>query len=231
MSQLIWSDEFNYFGKPSNDWTQEIGNNNGYNYESQYYTDFNANVNGKYLTILTERKNYLGFNYTSSRLVSKKNFTYGIFEMRAKLPKGRGTWPAFWLLIENFTFIKNYVEIDIMEHVGFNPNNIVSAIHYKAYSKTYSKDAAKKINDSFDTFNTYKLDWNSQRIIIYVNNQEYLYYPNHNNTWSFDKPMNIIINNAVGGTWGGKHGIDNSIFPTKYAIDYIRVYAANESIA
>lgn len=235
-AQVVWSEEFNYYGKPSSEWTQEIGNgNNGWgNQEAQYYTDFNANSDGQFLNILSERKDYNGFRYTSSRLISKRNFTYGVIEMRAKLPKGRGVWPAFWLLSANRPL--NWPsdgEIDIMEHVGWDVNNIHAAIHCKSFFAGSCITSKININDPYNTFHTYKLDWNSKRLRIYVDDKEYFYYPNDNknnkDTWPFNGPMNIILNNAVGGSWGGQYGIDDSIFPTKYVIDYVRVYAANNN--
>jgi hypothetical protein len=121
--ELIWGDEFNYEGKPSaQEWGYDIGNgpNVGWgNGELEYYTDRNANVSSGYLTIEAKKEEIDGFKYTSSRIVSKKSFKYGIFEIRAKLPRGSGTWPAFWLLsdIKPSNWPENG-EIDVLEHIG-----------------------------------------------------------------------------------------------------------------
>ncbi len=97
--QLLWSDEFDYTGVPNpNEWTQELGGNGWGNNELQYYSDNNAHVNDGNLVIISKKENMANMQYTSARLISKKNFKYGIIEYRAKLPKGLGTWPAFWLL-------------------------------------------------------------------------------------------------------------------------------------
>ena len=95
--QLLWSDEFDYLGPPDqNEWTQETGGNGWGNNELQYYTTNNARAYNGELTITSKKENYGNMKYTSSRLISKKKFRYGIIEYRAKLPKGKGSWPAFW---------------------------------------------------------------------------------------------------------------------------------------
>jgi len=224
-----WSDEFNYNGQPNpNEWIHEIGNNHGNNHEAQWYTDStaNSNVANGFLTITALKQNQNGFKYTSARLVTKRTFTYGVFEMRAKLPKGRGTWPAFWLVGQGKW--PDNGELDIMEHVGYNPNVIQSTIHCKRSFGGNGKHGVVKASDVFDTFHTYKMDWNSKRVIFYFDNQVVFQYNNDNahnkDTWPFDGPMKLILNSAIGGDWGGQKGIDDSIFPAHYVIDYVRVH-------
>jgi beta-glucanase (GH16 family) len=156
-----------------------------------------------------------------------------VIEMSAKLPKGRGTWSAFWLLSANRPL--NWPsdgEIDIMEAVGYevNPSKVYGSIHCHDFFGGNSKTQNTPINDPYNSFHTYKVDWNSKRINYYVDNNLYFTYNNPNrghNSWPFDGPMNIILNNAIGGGWGGQQGVDDSIFPTQYVIDYVRVYAPN----
>jgi beta-glucanase (GH16 family) len=233
---ILWSDEFNYNGVPNSNWIPDIGGGGWGNNELEYYTNnLNTNVSSGYLKINTLKQSYGGRNYTSARLVSSRNFTYGVFEMRAKLPKGRGTWPAFWLLSAKrpLQWPLNG-EIDIMEAVGFETSpNIYATIHCQSFYGANGKGNHIAIADPYNTFHTYKADWNSQRIKFYVDNQLYFTYSNDNtgnvNTWPFNGPVNIILNNAVGGNWGGAKGVDDSIFPTQYTIDFIRQYAPNKN--
>ena len=219
--KLKFSDEFDYNGQPDpNKWNQETGGNGWGNNELQFYTNQNARVENGFLTIETKMQNWENRQYTSSRLISKTAFKYGIFEMRAKLPQGRGTWPAFWLL--NTANIKwpETGELDILEHVGYDPGVIHANIHCKKYNHMIgtNKGNSIRISNPFDQFHTYKLDWNAERVIFYVDDIQYFSYANTEKTyeaWPFDLPENILINTAVGGNWGGAKGVDNSIFPQK----------------
>jgi beta-glucanase (GH16 family) len=137
--QLVWSDEFNYSGLPDRSkWGYDVGGHGWGNKELQYYTERrkeNARVENGHLIIEARRDGSESNEYTSARLVSKGkgDWTYGRFEVRAKLPSGRGTWPAIWMLPS----VKSYGgggwpdngEIDIMEHVGFDPNVIHGSAH------------------------------------------------------------------------------------------------------
>ena len=220
--QLVFSEEFDYSGIPKTDnWIQELGGHGWGNNELQYYTDRNAVVANGFLTIESRREDYGGRLYTSSRLISKKAFKYGIFEMRAKIPQGRGSWPAFWLLASKRPL--NWPtdgEIDILEHVGYDPGRIHANIHCQKYNHVLGtgKGNSIVINDPFNQFHIYKLDWNAQRLIFYVDDKQYFVYTKQENTletWPFDMPENIILNTAVGGGWGGAQGIDPNIFPLK----------------
>jgi beta-glucanase (GH16 family) len=232
--QLIWSDEFNYLGAPnSNDWNQELGGHGWGNNELQYYSDKNAQVYNGLLTIESKKENLNNMRYTSTRLVSKKKFKYGIIEYRAKLPKGRGTWPAFWLLASKRPL--NWPgdgEIDIMEHVGYDPNIVHATIHTTKYNHMIGtqKFNKVKINNVFDEFHTYSLDWNANRLRFYIDDVEIFTYTKENNanqdSWPFDNEMNIIINTAIGGNWGGVQGVDDSVFPAVHVVDYVRHYAS-----
>ena len=186
---ILWSDEFNYNGVPNSNWIPDIGGGGWGNNELQYYTNnLNTNVSSGYLTINTLKQSYGGRNYTSARLVSSRNFTYGVFEMRAKLPKGRGTWPAFWLLSAKrpLQWPLNG-EIDIMEAVGFETSpNIYATIHCQSFYGANGKGNHIAIADPYNTFHTYKADWNSQRIKFYTDNQLYFTYSNDNTQYTID---------------------------------------------
>jgi beta-glucanase (GH16 family) len=199
----------------------------------QYYTDNNQNIeiSQGMLTIHTRKEFKFNKQYTSARLLSKRKFRYGIFEMRAKLPYGRGTWPAFWLLAANRPL--NWPrdgEIDIMEHLGFEMNVVHATIHCQNFNHMIGTQIGKstKVNDVSNQFHLYQLYWSNNKIEVYVDNKLFYTYTKPANanydSWPFDNEFNIILNTAVGGNWGGVKGIDDSIFPQKYIIDYVKIY-------
>lgn len=236
--ELVWSDEFNYEGYPNpQKWGYDIGDNGWGNNEKQYYSARleNARVENGKLIIEARRDNWNGKEYTSARLVTrgKGDWTYGRFEIRAKLPKGRGTWPAIWMLptvwnLGNGSWPDNG-EIDIMEHVGYDPGVIHGSIHCNKYYWRIGtqKTATIKVPDCTDTFHNYVLEWNKDEIKIFVDDKQYFSFKNEGKGWEywpFFKDFHLILNIAIGGDWGGAQGIDNSIFPQKMEIEYVRVY-------
>ena len=238
--KLSWSEEFNYTGLPDTTiWNYSVGGKGYGNNELQYYTEADTNnavvKNGKlFITALKQSKEKN--NYTSARLFSKDKaeFTYGRIEVRAKLPAGRGTWPAIWMLGKNraTTNWPECGEIDIMEHVGYDPDSIHGTIHTKAYNhiKGTQKGKAIFIKNPYSEFNTYAIEWTPEKIDFLVNDVVYNHIKNeHLSTaeWPFDQPFYLILNLAVGGNWGGKKGIDDSVFPATMEVDYIRVYQQN----
>ncbi|MFD1631881.1 glycoside hydrolase family 16 protein [Pseudopedobacter beijingensis] len=233
-----WSDEFDYTGKPDNTkWSYDIGGDGWYNNEKQYYTNLEENVkveDGK-LKITALHKSFGGESYTSGKLITKNkyDFLYGRVEVRLKVPVGRGTWPAVWMLpTDNFYgYWPNSGEIDIMEHVGYQPNNIHITIHNKAANAKENLGQVvnkyKLIPTAISDFHVYHVDWTPEAIRGYIDNELLLEYRNDGKgfeTWPFDKPFYLLMNLAIGGDWGGIEGIDNTVFPSVYEIDYVRVY-------
>ncbi len=209
------------------------------NNESQYYTDKPKNVriqNGK-LIIEAHKEPYQGSNYTSARIKTKNSWKYGRFEIRAKLPPGKGTWSALWALPTDWEY-GNWPlsgEIDIMEHVGYDKDVIVTSLHNAALSggKIGGSDQHRyvKQRNACEEFNNYILEWNEKEIKIMVNDKVSLRYPKQEKNWAkwpFDKRFHLIFNIAIGGNWGGAKGIDDSIFPSKMEIDYVKVFSKNE---
>lgn len=235
--KLVWSDEFNENGLPdSSAWSYAVGGKGYGNNELQYYTHADTNnvfiKNGK-LHIRTLKQTKDNNAYTSARLISsgKQNFTYGRIEVRAKLPKGRGTWPAIWMLSEDIAKVgwPACGEIDIMEHVGYDSGQIHGTIHSTAYNhmKDTQKGKSISIENVFDQFHNYSVEWTKEKIDFYVDDQLYNTIINEHLSsaeWPFDKPFYIILNVAVGGNWGGQKGVDDSIFPATMEVDYVRVY-------
>lgn len=232
---LIWSDEFNYKGLPdSTKWNYDVGGDGYGNNEAQFYTKSrleNARVENGNLIIEARKENWEKNKYTSARLLTKGKFSfqYGTVEVRAKLPKGRGTWPAIWMMSENMKKWPDDGELDIMEHIGFNQGYIHASVHTKKYNHIIGtqKTDTLIVKDASEKFHVYKADWTPEKIDVYIDDQKFFTYENKEKTyeaWPFDQPYFIILNLAVGGFWGGKEGIDDTIFPQKYEIDYVRVY-------
>lgn len=233
--QLVWSDEFNYTGLPdSSKWNYEVGGHGWGNQELQYYTEKvaeNARVENGLLLIEARKENKEGMKYTSARLVTKGKgeWQYGKIEVKAKLPAGRGTWPAIWML--GATTPLNWPddgEIDIMEHVGFDEGTIHGSVHCKKYYHSIGtqKTATVKVPDCTENFHVYAVEWSADSVKVSIDDNTYFRFANERSgydAWPFDNKMFLLLNVAVGG-WGGQKGIDDSIFPKRMEIDYVRVY-------
>ena len=247
--KLVWSDEFEYAGLPdSSRWSYDVGGHGWGNGEEQFYTQGrlqNARVESGVLTIEARREYKEGRPYTSARLVTKGkgDWTYGRFEVRARLPSGRGTWPAIWMLASQDTYGQNYWpdngEIDIMEHVGHDPDVVHATVHTRAYHHSIGtqRSAQQRVPGAREAFHTYSIEWTSEEIRGYVDTTHYYTFKNErlNNEqadfrqWPFDRPFHLVLNVAVGGMWGGVQGIDHAIWPQKMEVDYVRVYQLVES--
>lgn len=234
--KLVWQDEFNYQGLPDKTkWNYDTGGHGWGNGEAQYYTANrleNARVE-KGCLVIEARKEAIGNNaYTSARLVTKGkgDWTYGHIDVRAKLPRGKGTWPAIWMLGSATPLHwPDDGEIDIMEEVGYDPGVIHASAHTKKYNHKIGtqKTAITQVPDCSDAFHVYSLDWDAESITMLIDQKPYFHFTNEhtgNDAWPFHKPFHLLLNIAVGGFWGGKEGIDDSVFPQKMEIDYVRVY-------
>ncbi len=254
--QLVWSDEFNYQGKPdSTKWSYDIWPARKVNDEDQTYTDRLKNVevkNGN-LVITAYKEDYNNANYTSGRIHSqgKGDFLYGRAEVRAKLPAGQGTWSAIWMLPSNpFKYSTscaqdddwqgsstcdawpNSGEIDIMEHVGYDMQTIHGTVHNKAYywANWEQRKASIEGENVEQAFHLYSIEWTPNDITVFFDDTPYFYYSNESTgwqAWPYDHPYHVILNLAIGGAWGRAGGpIDDSIFPVAMEIDYVRVFKA-----
>lgn len=242
--QLVWSDEFNSFNSAT--WNHEVGGGGFGNSEREYYTNgqntsiqFDAAANSNVLVLEARKENPANYNcwygrceYTSSRLNTsgKKTFQYGRIEARMKLPQTQGIWPAFWMLGNDIGSVgwPQCGEIDIMEHVGFEPVTTHGAIHGPGYSGNTPFIGANYLNEAVNAnYHVYAVEWNSTSIKYFVDGN--LFYQvtkaqvQTYGNWVYDHPMFIILNVAVGGGWPGSPD-GTSTFPQRMLVDYIRVY-------
>jgi beta-glucanase (GH16 family) len=234
--KLIWSDEFGYDGLPdSTKWNYDVGGHGWGNNELQFYTKQrleNAKVEKGYLIIEARKEQWEGKNYTSARLITKgkADWQYGKIEVRARLPKGLGTWPAIWML-GSTTPLRwpDDGEIDIMEHVGYDQGRVHGSVHCKKYYHSIGtqKTAQVMVEDCSEKFHVYGVEWNKDSVKVSVDEKTFFRFGNERSgydAWPFDNKMHLLLNIAVGGNWGGQKGVDENIWPQKMEIDYVRVY-------
>ncbi|WP_422356612.1 glycoside hydrolase family 16 protein [Roseivirga pacifica] len=236
----IWQDEFDGDTLDESKWTAYVGDGCpqicGFgNHELQYYTDSPENVkleDGK--LVITARKDSMKNSaYTSAKLVTqhKGDWKYGRIEVRAKIPSGKGNWPAIWMLPTKNSYggWPRSGEIDIMEHVGYDQGNMHGTVHTESFNhiKGTQKGDSIQIADISDKFHVYAIEWSANKIDFFMDDEHYHTFENTGNgpdDWPFDQPFYLILNLAVGGDWGGKYGVANDIFPNRYEIDYVRVF-------
>jgi len=248
------NDEFNYEGKPDpNKWSYDIWPARKVNSEDQAYTDNLKNVQVKdgNLVITAYKEVLDDAQYTSGRIHSqgKGDFLYGRVDVRAKLPAGQGTWSAIWMLpstpFKYSTTCKenedwqgsatcdawpNSGEIDIMEHVGYDMQTIHGTVHNKAYywANWEQRKASIEGKDVDKAFHLYSIEWTPTDITVFFDNTPYFFYSNESTgwrAWPYDHPYHLILNLAIGGSWGTAGGpIDDSIFPVSMEVDYVRIF-------
>lgn len=236
----VWGDEFNTPGLPdSTKWDYEIGMLR--NEELQYYTkrSENARIQDTTLIIEARKENYMGAAYTSASLISKYkgDWLYGKFEFSAKVPGGKGTWPAIWMMPSESTYggWPKSGEIDIMEYVGMNPDDLYFTVHYEGTDGSGHQSSGFKTTSIKQPYNQYikfSMIWSPTKIEWYANDKKYFTYNKTtigSKKWPFDKMFYLILNLAYGGTWGGQNGVDDTKLPHKFYIDYVRVFQLQET--
>ena len=233
-----WSEEFNYEGHPDSlKWVFDYGTGeHGWgNNELQYYVDKpqNITVSDGTLKIHAIHETTNGMTYSSSKIKTfgKANFKYGRIEVSAKVPPQMGTWPAVWMMPVHNTYggWPRSGEIDIVEHVGYDPNQLHITVHTMDYNGMINnqKGSNTYVENATSHFNTYRIDWTEEGICGYINDQKVYEYLNEGkgySSWPFDQEFYLIVNLAVGGDWGGRKGVDNKAFPATFEVDYIRYY-------
>jgi beta-glucanase (GH16 family)/archaellum component FlaG (FlaF/FlaG flagellin family) len=232
---LVWHDEFDGNSSLGSDWTHEVQSAGWVNNELQNY------INSNNVTYIEDGKLnikcYKASNGSiySGRVYAKMDtgWKYGYMEARIKLPKGKGTWPAFWMMPANNDYTANpwpgCGEIDIMEEVGADPGQVSSTIHCTKYNNggTATEHGSTYVADAEEEYHIYSCEWTSTNLIFYVDGKQILNYKNDGSgtdAWPFDKNFYIILNLAWGGSWGGYQGVDESALPCVMKVDYVRVF-------
>lgn len=239
--KLVWADEFSIDGPPDPaKWGHDTQRNKlgWHNNELQYYSgpgQGNAQVQGGVLHIVARQQSMAlaadwgGQAYTSARLTTlgQAQWTYGFFEVRAKMPCGKGTWPAIWLLGSKGAWPGDG-ELDIMEHRGHTPQQTSSAVHVSAGHAGQAVGGQAKVPDACDQFHRYQMLWTPTEVVFGVDDFAHLRFPKMlggAQIWPFDAPQFVILNLAIGGDLGGP--VDNAIFPVGLQVDYVRVFQRN----
>ena len=233
---LVWNDEFDNGNELNSEyWTHEVKNAGWVNNELQNYVN-HITPGGSYVTELRDGKLRItclkedGKVY-SARVYAKlrEGWTYGYIEASIKLPKGRGTWPAFWMMPVHFTAWPDDGEIDIMEEVGYHPNYVSSSLHAIAHVHTHGTQVTHEMlcEGAEGEFHKYAILWTAQNITTYVDGKVQLSYDNRglgHDDWPYDSPFYVIFNLAWGGDWGGAQGVDDKVLPVTMEVDYVRVF-------
>ena len=245
-ARLVWSAEFNGKEIDLRKWAYDTSRNKEgwFNGEKQYYSagrPQNIRVaNGRLLIDARHEaldpakfSDWGGQHYTSAKIVSKgAGWTYGFYEVRAKLPCARGTWPAIWMLPTNMQKWPDDGEIDIMEQVGSEPNLIYASLHTGLFNHILKtqRSAQKLVPTSCSAFHRYQLDWRPDSITIGVDDHGVLRVrndqPGGKGAWPYFTPFHMILNLAIGGNWAAANGIDDAAMPQHMEVDYVRVWQA-----
>ena len=254
---MLWQDEFDQDGSVNADkWNIETWPARKVNDEDQTYTTRakNLRIENGLLIIEAHKEDYAGAKYSSARVNSagKMDILYGKIEVRARLPKGQGSWPAIWMMpTDPYRYATNCGpskidwqgngacdawpnsgEIDIMEHVGYDHNIVHGTVHTKDYVWVHwsQRKGSIKLEDVDKNFYRYGLEWTPDSLTTTVNDIPYFTYYRDSDDWAswpFNHPFHVILNLAIGGNWGRAGGpIDNSAFPMRLEIDYVRAYRA-----
>lgn len=235
---LVWEDNFDGTSVDPAKWSFQTGTGcptvcGWGNNELEYYRAENATVTGGLLTITAKQQAFGGKSYTSARMRSQglADFTYGKIEMRAKLPIGRGLWPAFWMLPTSSPYGNWPVsgEIDIMEYVGHQPSQVFGTLHYGNPNQIYSSTSTSLASGTFhDGFHTFAIEWEPNRIRWLLDGVQYACKSNWISSAAgypapFDKPFHMLLNLAVGGNLPGSPDA-STVFPQEFVIDWVRVW-------
>ena len=238
---LVWNDEFDGPALNLEKWSFEIGGHGWGNNELQYYSDDDSTAfiqDGK-LVIRADlvpqgtgsSDNLRYFSSARLRTSGKGDWRYGRIEVKAKLALGQGIWPAIWMLPTDWMYggWPESGEIDIMEHVGYDPGRVHGSIHTGSYNhKINTQRGGSKLVDKISSkFYVYAIEWYKDRIDFLINDAKYFSFQNDGkndfNTWPFNQRFHLLINIAVGGDWTGSPD-ETTQFPTEMEVEYVRVY-------
>jgi len=245
-AEPVWSDEFNGNKLDKKKWSFDTSRNleGWYNGELQYYAanrGQNLRVKDGILVIearndpddISKNSDYGKQQYSSAKITTRRKaaWTYGFYEIRAKVPCAYGTWPAIWMLPEGNHAWPKGGEIDILEHVGSKPNIVHANLHTQLFNHSIQtgRGAELPVTDACTAFHNYQLDWRPDAITIGVDGKAYMRVandqPGGEGAWPFDKPFYMILNLAIGGDWAAPKGMDPKVLPQRFEVDYMRVWA------
>ncbi len=248
-----WQEDFNGEALNEQFWNYDLWPAGKVNQELQRYTRDPKNVRLHDGKLIIEAHHLADdqAQFSSARVhtAGKVDLQYGRIEVSAKLPTGKGVWPAIWMLpTDPFKHATtcgagtdwqgsgkcdawpNSGEIDIMEHVGFDPARVHATVHTEAFYwvKGNQRKGSVELPNANQGFHTYGMDWTPERLDFWVDNVRYFTYFKTSEDWQawpFDAPFHLIINLAVGGGWGGAAGPpDLAAFPTQFVIDQVKVF-------
>ena len=244
--ELVWADEFNGSELERTSWNVEINGNGGGNNELQYYTDRadNLRVEDGCLIIEARKENYAGRRYTSARIntMGKRTFLYGKIEARILFPSGEGTWPAFWMMGNDYSRVgwPSCGETDIVEHIGNDPRLVSHALHYP-YKSGGNCWSTRQYHDGVENeFHTYGIEWMQEEEYgrdmirfmfdgqVHATQSETLENIDDEYYWPFNKENFLLLNLAIGGSMGGN--VNDAMFdhPVQMKVDWVRVYQRKE---
>ncbi len=211
-----------------------------YNNELQYYSTRPDNVRVERGALVIEARretlsadrhpDWGGQAYTSGKLVTRRAYGYGFYQVRARIPCGRGTWPAIWMLPATGPW-PAAGEIDIMEHVGWDPHVVHATLHSAAFNHVNGtqRGAQRRVPTSCTAFHDYQLDWRPGTITIGIDGRAFMRVRKDPSggaaAWPFTRPYELILNLAIGGDWGGEQGIDDAALPQRMTVDHVRYWA------
>ncbi|MFL6733784.1 MAG: family 16 glycosylhydrolase [Sphingomicrobium sp.] len=241
-----WADEFSGTKLDPRKWSFDTSRNKEgwYNGELQYYAanrPENLRLENGILVIearndadaIRRRRDYGGQKYSAAKITTKGKaaWTYGFYEIRAKVPCAYGTWPAIWMLPEGNVGWPKGGEIDILEHVGSAPNVAHANLHTQLFNHSIHTGRGAQLPSSgaCEGFHRYQLDWRPDSIVIGMDDRAYMKVdndqPGGDGAWPFNKPFYMILNFALGGDWAAPKGMDDKIFPQRFEVDYVRVWS------
>ena len=233
---LVWHDEFEEGTiLDQAHWTHEVKASGWVNNELQNYVNHQT-ASGNVVTEIKDGSLHIHCFKENGKIYSgrvyahvKEGWKYGYIEGRIKLPKGKGTWPAFWMMPVNYTGWPDSGEIDIMEEVGYHPDYVSSSLHANAHVHTNNTQVTKEMYcaGAEGDYHVYAIEWTQEKITTFVDGKVLLTYNNRglsHDDWPYDAPFYIILNLAWGGNWGGSQGVDESALPVTMSVDYVRVF-------
>lgn len=233
---LVWHDEFGEGTKlNSQQWSHEVKNSGWVNNELQNYVN-QTSPEGQRVTEIYDGKLQIHCFKENGKVYSGRvygmnstGWQYGYVEAKIKLPSGKGTWPAFWMMPVHFTSWPHDGEIDIMEEVGYHKDYVSSSLHADGHVHSNGTQVTKEVycQGAEGEFHLYGMEWTPDYFQFYVDGKKTLYYKNPGTgvrDWPYDAPFYVILNLAWGGDWGGSQGVDESALPVTMEVDYVRVF-------